>query len=81
MGLFYACEDCFDYFVLCFKCYRSKDVVHSKHQFNAKNLEEYVSIEKEESNRPDIDENSEEMNDDQVDETKNDEVVEETTND
>ncbi len=81
VGIYYACEECDNIFALCFKCYRSKDVVHPKHQFNANNLEEYVSSENEESNRSDNDENSEEMNDELVDETKNDEVIDGTKND
>lgn len=32
MGTYYTCDDCLDY-LLCFKCYRSRDMAHPEHTF------------------------------------------------
>ncbi|CAO2650411.1 Nn.00g017030.m01.CDS01 [Neocucurbitaria sp. VM-36] len=43
VGLYYTCVECVT-FLLCFKCYHSRDVVHPKHGFTAANEgDEYVS--------------------------------------
>ena len=39
VGIYYDCDECYGY-TFCFKCYRSKDLIHPRHFFNCRGEED-----------------------------------------
>ncbi|KAL3454564.1 ankyrin repeat-containing domain protein [Aspergillus insuetus] len=44
IGVYYACTEC-EAFAICFKCYRSRRILHPDHEFNPWNEDDHVSDE------------------------------------